>query len=122
MSARSVQHFLCSRSAAVFVAVSFPSPAVAALVLLFRRNSRAARIYSVVVHPRARGQGLGRALVTTAECAARCAGCSAMSLEVRHNSRAARALYRKLGYAESVLLPRYYSDGASGLRLRKSLK
>ncbi len=126
MSARSVARLVRASSAVVLVAVPtpdsrLPTPVCGALVLLTRRNSRVARIYSVVVHPRARGQGLGRALVLSAETAARRRGCRAVSLEVRESSRAARALYRKLGYAETARLPRYYDDGASGLRLRKPL-
>jgi ribosomal protein S18 acetylase RimI-like enzyme len=90
-------------------------------VLLTRRNSRVARIYSVVVHPQARGAGLGRALVLGAESAARRRGCDTVSLEVRENGRAARALYRKLGYRERARLPAYYEDGAPALRLFKRL-
>ncbi len=128
MSARSVRSFLRSQSAVVLVAesatphTSHLTPHVSgALVLLFRRNSRMARIYSVVVHPQARGAGIGGRLVDEGEKRARRRGCSAMSLEVRESARAARALYRKRGYRECTRLPDYYEDGAAALRLRKFL-
>jgi ribosomal-protein-alanine N-acetyltransferase len=94
---------------------------VGALVLLTRRRSRVARIYSVAVSPRARGRGIGAALIRAAERHARRHGRTAMSLEVRKSNRAARTLYARLGYAERERLPRYYEDGAAGLRLRKAL-
>jgi ribosomal-protein-alanine N-acetyltransferase len=42
-------------------------------------------------------------------------------LEVRADNAAARALYAKLGFAESGQLPGYYEDGADGLRLTLDL-
>lgn len=120
LSRRSVRALLRARSAQVLLAES-GRQALGAAVLLTRRNSRTARIYSVVVAPPARGAGLGRALVESAEAAARRRGCRAVSLEVRENGRAARALYRKLGYRELARLPDYYEDGAAALRLGKVL-
>lgn len=120
MSARSVRRFLWTPSAAVWTAVA-GTGVVGALVLLTRRGSRAARIYSLAVHPSARGQGLARRLVQAAEAEARRRGRPCVTLEVRIDNAAARALYAGLGYAERDQLPRYYEDGAPGLRLHKTL-
>ncbi|MGH8446974.1 MAG: GNAT family N-acetyltransferase, partial [Solimonas sp.] len=98
-----------------------PRAVIGALITLTRANSTVARIYSVVVAPSARGLGLGRRLVGQAERGARRHGCTTISLEVRADNRAARALYAGLGYAEQARLPRYYDDGGDGLRLRKAL-
>jgi [ribosomal protein S18]-alanine N-acetyltransferase len=100
MSARSVRRFLASPSARVQVA-TVGGETVGALVLLLRRNTQWARVYSVVVHPRYRGLGLGRRLIRAADNAP------------------ARGLYRSLGYVEDEHLPGYYEDGAPGVRLRK---
>lgn len=121
MSAASVRRFLRVPSAAVWV-VEQGGSVCASLILLTRRGSAVARIYSLVVAPSARGQGLGVQLVQTAERAARRAGCHAVSLEVRADNRAARSLYAGLGYREHARLPGYYEDGAAGLRLRKPLR
>lgn len=126
MSARSVRNVLRSASAQGWVAVRPGAPRIAqdvlgCLVLFTRRGSGIARIYSVVVAPAARGQGLGAALVRTAQDWARHAGLHTLSLEVRADNAAARALYARLGYIEHARLPGYYDDGADGLRLRKSL-
>ena len=116
MSARSVRRFIAA--GAVVVAVCGRA-IVGALVLLLRRNSRWARIYSVAVDPVWRGRGIGRRLVTGAATRARAAGCQGIGLEVRADNDAARALYAALGYHEVAQLPSYYEDGEPGIRLRK---
>lgn len=120
MSAASVRRLLRVPSARVWVA-EMGTEIVGSLVLLTRRNTRSARIYSVVVSPKARGQGLAQQLVGVAETYASKRK-SLIFLEVRQDNTAARALYRKLGYAEVKALPGFYEDGFDGLRLSKPLK
>lgn len=121
LSLRSVRRFLNSPNACVWMAQLNGAPA-GNLILLTRKNSRIARIYSVVVAPAARGRGLARRLVAVAEAQARRLGSDAVALEVRTDNRAARALYAGLGYVEVARLPEYYEDGAAGLRLVKQLR
>lgn len=128
LSARALRGLLQSNSAMIWVALPPPSSTLhsppslsAALILLTRRNSRSARIYSLAVNPAARGQGLAKKLVQKAEAAARRRGCERLSLEVRADNAAARGLYAGLGYAELKRLPGYYDDGAPGLRLHRQL-
>lgn len=118
MSARSVRHFLRVPTARVRVAVAGGNIA-GAIILLLRRNSRWARIYSVAVDPDYRGQGIGRRLIVAAEADARQRGCCGVALEVREDNVAARTLYDGLGYRVDAVLPDYYEDGAPGIRLRK---
>lgn len=118
MSARSVRYFLAAASARVLVA-EVGGQFAGALIVLLRRNSRWARIYSVAVDPRWRSMGLGRQLIAAAEKQARRDGRQGMSLEVRIDNAGARALYLRLGYQEQAELPAYYEDGAPGVRLRK---
>ena len=120
MSARSVRHFLRAPSACVWV-VDQGGRLGGSLVLLTRKGVRSARIYSVIVLPWMRGQGLAVKLVHVAEDEARRRGLQAVTLEVRHDNAAARGLYRKLGYLEEQSLPGFYDDGGDGLRLRKAL-
>lgn len=120
LSARSMRRFIAAAGARVFVAVR-GAEVLGDLVLLLRASSRTARIYSVIVDPAARGLGLGHRLVDTAENAARDLGRAAVTLEVRADNSPALALYRRRGYALERELPRYYDDGADGLRLAKSL-
>lgn len=119
MSAASVRRLLRVATAEVWVAAR-EARLVGALVLLFRKNSARARIYSLVVAPEARGTGLGARLIQRAEHSARVRNCQGMTLEVRQENAAARHLYRKLGYDERRVLPDYYDDGAIGLRLERT--
>lgn len=122
MSRRSVRRFLQVPSAQVWVAHPADAPApLGALVMLTRRGSASARIYSVAVDPAARGRGLAKALVQEAEAAARARGCQRVQLEVREDNAAARGLYAALGYQIRQQLPGYYDDGGNGLRLDREL-
>jgi ribosomal protein S18 acetylase RimI-like enzyme len=118
MSARSVRHFLKTPTAQVWMALASGEVA-GCLILLTRRGSKVGRIYSVVVSPAQRGRGLGMRLVETAERWAQAQDLAWVSLEVRLDNAAARALYAKRGYQEAARLPGYYDDGAPGLRLRR---
>ena len=90
-------------------------------VVLHRAHSRAARLYSLIVHPDHRGRGLGGLLLEAAERAAAVEGCLALSLEVRPDNTAARQLYLKYGYAVVETLADFYEDRSPALRLRKLL-
>lgn len=57
-------------------------------------------LYDVVVHPNARGRGIGRAFCTATLGWARSRGIRAMSLQVLESNTIARALYASLGFAE----------------------
>ncbi|MGQ0620198.1 MAG: GNAT family N-acetyltransferase [Panacagrimonas sp.] len=120
MSPRSVRRFLKSDSARVWVAER-EGHVLGNLVLLLRRNSDAARIYSVIVDPTARGLGLGHRLVERAENEAHRLGRKRIVLEVRSDNAAAHKLYARRDYAVARELPAYYDDGAEGLRLTRSL-
>lgn len=120
LSRRAVRGFLRSPRACVLVATE-RGQVLANLVLLTRSNSRTARIYSIVVDDPGRGRGLAKRLVAAAERIARRRGLESVALEVREDNAAARGLYARLGYIDLRRLPRFYEDGADGLRLRKRL-
>jgi [ribosomal protein S18]-alanine N-acetyltransferase len=69
-------------------------------------------ILTVAVTPEARRKGVGAALVTSAGVAALARGAATMHLEVAEDNEAARALYKKLGYAEAGRRPAYYAAAA----------
>lgn len=118
MSMRSIRRFVAAGS--VLVALR-DRDLLGNLVLLMRAGSDTARIYSVVVAPTARGLGIGDRLVEAAERVARDAGRRSMTLEVRADNVAARALYAKRGYVETRMLPGFYDDGADGLKLERAI-
>jgi len=58
------------------------------------------RIFSLGVHPRHRGRGIGSELTRRALAYLRAQGATAARLEVREENLVARRLYEKLGFSE----------------------
>lgn len=121
LSARQWRRHLLSAHACILVA-SQRGALVAAAVLFFRSNSRIARLYSIAVSLKARGQGLGERLLDGCEDAARARHCQALRLEVRKDNPSARRLYERRGYRLFGERLGYYDDGEDALRYQKSLQ
>lgn len=119
-SRRSLRHLLTRANAAIRV-VDGDAGLFAGAILLFRRGTRSARLYSVAVAPEARGEGLARRLLADAERLAAARGCRRLRAEVRRSNIASRALFAAGGYRERACLPGYYAGGESGIRLEKEL-
>jgi [ribosomal protein S18]-alanine N-acetyltransferase len=90
-------------------------------VVLYRRNSPNARMYSLVVEPAQRGRGIARQLLAAVEAEARERHCQCVRLEVRPDNAPALRLYAHLGYTVERRLERFYEDGSPALRLGKCL-
>jgi ribosomal protein S18 acetylase RimI-like enzyme/uncharacterized protein YvpB len=90
-------------------------------VVLYRQGFHSARLYSIVVSPKARGKGIGAKLLTHCEAAAKERGCITLRLEVRADNDAAINLYRSRGYDLIARTDDYYEDGSTALRMRKRL-
>ena len=90
-------------------------------LLLLRKNTVTARIYSLAISNEWRGIGLGTQLLAGLENFAIDAGCHRIRLEVRIENDTARALYERHGYQKVSDLPGYYEDGGDGIRLQHDL-
>lgn len=90
-------------------------------LLLFRRGTRVARLYSIAVDSRHRGHGLAEALMRDAERTAEGRGSAVLRLEVREDNAAAIGLYRRLGYRPIGTYANYYANDSDALRFEKSL-
>lgn len=121
LSPRSFRHLLRSHSCSVVVAEMGGSVLGYALVL-FRKASRRARLYSIAVDSTAHAAGVGRALLAAAERSARERGATQMRLEVREDNARAVPFYEKAGYRRFGVKPGYYADGATALRYAKPLQ
>ncbi|MFM9702027.1 GNAT family N-acetyltransferase [Streptomyces galilaeus] len=79
-------------------------------------NSRhRAELVKLMVHRDARGQGLGRRLLATAEEAAAAAGVTLLHLDTETDSPAEH-LYRTAGWTKAGIIPDYAADPAGVLR------
>lgn len=68
-----------------------------------------AEIAKLIVHRRARGAGVGQALMHAVEQAARDAGFSLLTLDAKRGGAAER-LYRRLGWTHAGTIPRFAVD------------
>ncbi len=90
-------------------------------LVLFRKGSSVARLYSIAVHGERRGQGLGLRLLAYAEGVAARRKQRVLRLEVREDNLPAIRLYERLGYRRIGRHERYYADGTDALRYEKPL-
>ncbi len=120
LSQRQFRHHLVSATARLRVVASGKRVQGYALILL-RRNSRVARLYSIAVDPAARGLGLGQILLDDVVTQARKAGSERLRLEVRADNVAVIAWYRRSGFVEFGRIPGYYEDGCEALRCERQL-
>ena len=120
LSRRSFARHIGNRNAAVIVARSL-SEIVGYALVLFRSNSRIARLYSLAVAPAFTGKSVGRALLCEAQYVARSRGAERLRLEVRTDNQRARSLYSSAGFQKICDLPDYYADGGDGIRYEIAL-
>src|SRR5215207_2463310 len=78
-------------------------------------------ITTLGVAPEYRRRGIANRMLVKAEDGFRRRNVRIVRLEVRSVNHGAQDLYRKLGYAVTQRLPRYYSNGGDGLLMVKSL-
>ncbi len=98
-----------------------PMPLLGYVLVLFNRATSVARLYSIAVHRRARGRGIGRALVAAAERATWDADRAYLRLEIRRDNLASQRLFEGLGYRRFGVLSDYYDDHMEALRYEKQL-
>lgn len=121
LSRRSLRHFISTNTCELWCLEEEQSLLGYGL-LLFRKNSQSARIYSLAIAPQAQGRKLGKLLLQHLEQRALQRPCQLVRLEVRQDNEAAIKLYKNMGYQKIKALRSYYEDGADGWRLQKQLK
>lgn len=119
LSLRQIRRHLRSQTAALLISENH-GEALSAALIFFRQTkgaAKSARLYSLAVSPNARGQGLGKAILSAAIklCAQHRA--SSIRLEVRADNISAIALYQAFGFAKICALLGYYQDGGDGVRM-----
>jgi len=120
MSRRSLRRLLASPAAVAMVARA-EGAIMGVAIVLFRANSRVARLYSLAVAPKYTGRGIASALLATAEKIARRRECRSLRLEVHERNHSAIKVYRRAGYHEFGRYHHYYQDRGDALRFEKQL-
>ena len=113
--------YLITRAHAVTLVDEREEGIIGDVVVLFRRGTSLARLYSIAVDAAGRGRGVGGALLDAAEEAAREHGCAYMRAEIRTDNTASLALFRSRGYRQFGIHADYYEDHAAALRFEKRL-
>ena len=120
LSRRSLASLAKSPTDCVLVA-SIAEGTVGYALVLMRRGSQRARLYSIAVSSKATGQGVGSHLLSAAEDAAHRRGASRLHLEVRADNSKAIAFYHRAGYRPVGQRLDYYEDGATALLFARQL-
>jgi ribosomal protein S18 acetylase RimI-like enzyme len=122
LNAQSLRNFIKSDTATVHVAEGGGDRLLHGFcIVLFRRGTVVARLYSMAVDHGARGRGVAQALMRAMETDAAEHGSLFLRLEVRHDNAAAIRLYETFGYKPFGRYIQYYEDNADALRFEKSL-
>lgn len=119
-SRRSFRHLL-TRARAKTLVCEIGGRLVGYVMLLFRRGTPLARIYSIARDPDFRGYGIGDVLLDAAEQCALENGGLLMRLEVRKDNAASIAMFTKRGYRPFGEYVGYYEDQQDALRFQKHL-
>ena len=90
-------------------------------VAAFQLIADVADLNRVVVDPRHRGKGVGRALVEAGLAWAAAHGAERMLLEVEWANQPALALYRRLGFVEISFRTNYYGVDRDALVMQRDL-
>lgn len=120
LSRRSLAALSKSPSASMLVATRGVRPVGYALILT-RRGSHSARLYSIAVAAEEAGRGVGSRLLAAAEEAAIERGARRLHLEVRADNSPAITFYERLGYKPAGERPEYYEDGMTALLFARHL-
>lgn len=115
-----LRRLMQSQSAVMLIAEEQGAAAGYAVVLT-RRGSEVARLYSIAVAPAAAGRGAGSALLAGAAACAAAGGANRLRLEVRSSNLAARRLYERAGFSQHDEKPGYYGDGETAIRYEMRL-
>ncbi|MDF2177708.1 GNAT family N-acetyltransferase/peptidase C39 family protein [Aliiglaciecola sp. CAU 1673] len=120
LSKRSFSYFI--RQGHCSLIVSYQGQILAGYALvLYRKGTQLARLYSIAVSGEFRGKGVAQLLLKEVERLASEELCIFLRLEVRVDNDAAITLYKKLKYRSIGKVEGYYEDGADALQMEKSL-
>jgi ribosomal protein S18 acetylase RimI-like enzyme len=121
ISARSLRRFIKSSQDDLLVAVT-GGELLGYLLLLYRKGTNLARIYSLAVDAKARGRGIAQQLLQQAEQVARDRASAFIRLEVSINNQPAIELYKRMGFHTFGRIAGYYGDGSDAIRMVRAIR
>ncbi|HEV3467802.1 MAG TPA: N-acetyltransferase [Pyrinomonadaceae bacterium] len=119
-SRETFEYLLTSTESVSYRAVT-PDGAMVGFIVGIVEPDATGHITTLGVAPEHRRRQIARRMLLKVEDGFRRRGVRIARLEVRSVNLAAQDLYRKLGYAVTQRLPRYYSNGGDGLLMVKPL-
>lgn len=120
ISRRGFRHFIASPKSTLIVA-EIDGRTAGAVLVLYRRGSKIARLYTIAVGRPFQGRGLARRLLAAAEADAIRRRRAIMRLEVRADDAGVIALYETSGYRRFGRRRRYYDNRIDAIRFDKAL-
>ena len=90
-------------------------------IVLYKKGSSLARLYSIAIDPSQKGKGLGKKLLAVLEESAVKKKAAFMRLEVASKNTAAKSLYMSQGYYQFNVKKDYYENHDSALCFEKIL-
>ncbi len=114
-------HYLLTTPNAITRQIRNDQDVMAAFIIALIEKDGVGHITAIGVDPEWRRHGLARILLTDIEELLHRRGISTIRLEVRVENSPAINLYEELGYVVVQRLFRYYSSGADGYMMLKSL-
>ncbi|HAW94358.1 MULTISPECIES: GNAT family N-acetyltransferase/peptidase C39 family protein [unclassified Arsukibacterium] len=120
LSVRSFRRFITEKRSDL-IALEVDEALAGYFLLIYRRGTSLARLYSIAVDPAFRQKGLAEKLMAEAEVQAANRHCALLRLEVRKDNEAAIKLYKKLQYHEFAIKHDFYEDHADAICMQKQV-
>ena len=113
--------YMITKAKASVLIIEESGQVAGAAVLLQPKYPRPARLYSLAVFPTHQKKGLAQALLSHCDLLASASKNKCIILEAREKNSHLIRFYNKVGYLPIKVLPDYYGDGASALKMKKTL-
>lgn len=121
LSKRSFSHWIKANHRIFLVAESHSQIAAYGLVIM-RKGTRLARLYSIAVDQNIEGKGIGRQLLLALEKKTVTAEKLFLRLEVEKTNQRAIHLYQSMGYKIFGDYEHYYENNGDAFRMQKSIR
>ena len=120
ISVRSFRRFILEKRSDLFL-LDVNGILAGYFLLIYRRGTSLARLYSLAVEPAFRKQGIAEGLMQQAEKCAASRNCVLLRLEVRIDNVGAIKLYQKLHYQEFAVKHDFYEDHSDAICMQKQV-